>query len=788
LGTRQSRLASALVLLTGLIGAVVYARVLDQSYPLKTWLAWQLALVWGAVLLFSVACASFGSFVLVRLLRSRNLPALQSALFAMAIGVVAFSFAMYVGGALALYGPVFSVLLPGCMFAVGAKDGLRLAERLLAANRARSSSAWTTLLGAAGVVCISVVYLGAMTPDALNYDSTWYHLVVAEEYARAGRIVPFLADYNCNYPQLTGLINTWGWTLPGLQHQPALRWMFALHSEVGLFLWTLFGVGAGIDALVAPSRPRSAWVSFFLFPAIFVYDHNIGGAADHNCAFFAVPILLATLRLSASFAFADAALLGITCAGALLAKYQAVYLIAPVTAIVGVCWLRRLLEHLGPDWTPLGSQRIPLRQLLRAPLWTAAFGLGFVAPHFIRLWVFYHNPVYPFMQDVFRSTPTLPNAAFMFERVNTEANYRPSGTFIDKLWHATKLFFTFSFHPHYSFTRSVPMFGSLFTLLLPTVLMVRKPKRIIVSALLASGAILMWGITYNVDRNLQVFAPVMACTTGALIFECFRLGWAARLGVTVLVALQVIWGADSLVYSEHDRIRSAFDLIRGGFEGRAESRFDGYRSAYIAVGEHLPRDARVLLHTSHISLGIDRTVYLDWHGYQGLIGYDALRTPAELDHYYRSLGITHLLYDVNSGFSAASKQEELLWHALLEHAVSLGQFGGLRLFALPKQPLAREDAYTVACIGIRGYRDGIYRIESLNTKENIPAEDQHYAKPDAALPGDDAARSEALSHVAAVFVGPMSGRRDADSEALRHRFSRISQLPAAAGTLYLKKH
>jgi hypothetical protein len=762
---------------------------LDKSYPLPLWLAWQLGLVWGAVLLFSAACASFGYWFVFRVLRLRTLPALQSALFAMSIGVVAFIFAMYIGGALALYGPTFSLLLPGGMLAVGAEDGVRLARRVLADNRARRTSAWTTLLSAAGVVCISVVYLGAMTPDALNYDSTWYHLVVAEEYARAGRIVPFLADYNCNYPQLTGLINAWGWTLPGLHHHPALCWMFALHSEVGLFLWTLLGVGAGIDALVAPCKPRSAWVSFFLFPAIFVYDHNIGGAADHNCAFFAIPILLATLRLSASFAFADAALLGITCAGALLAKYQAVYLIAPVTAIVGVCWLRRLLEHVPQDWRTYGPPRIALRQLLWAPLWTAAFGLIFVAPHFIRLWVFYHNPVYPFMQDVFRgSTPTLPNAAYMFERVTTEANYRPSGTFIDKLWHASKLFVTFSFHPHYSFTRSIPMFGSLFTLLLPTVILVPKPKRIFLSAVLATGAILMWGLTYNVDRNLQVFAPIMACTTGALIFECFRLGWAARIGVTALVALQVVWGADALVYSEHDRIRSAFDLIRGGFEGRADSRFDGYRGAYISVGEHLPRDARVLLHTSHLSLGIDRTVYLDWHGYQGLIGYDALHTPGELDHYYRSLGITHLLYDVNSGFSAASKQEEVLWHALLERAVPMGQFGGLRLFALPKQPLAREDPYTVADVGMRGYQDGIYRIESLNTKENIPAEDQIYAKPKIALPGDDAARSEALSHVDAVFIGPMAGRHEADSEVFRHRFVRIAQLPAAGGTLYLKKH
>ena len=50
------------------------------------------------------------------------------------------------------------------------------------------------------------------------------------------------------------------------------------------------------DTEIVPNssgKPPAAWTPFFLFPAIFVYSSNLGGAADHVLAFF-VPLILSS--------------------------------------------------------------------------------------------------------------------------------------------------------------------------------------------------------------------------------------------------------------------------------------------------------------------------------------------------------------------------------------------------------------------------------------------------------------------------------------------------------------
>src|SRR5450432_4153839 len=100
----NAKVGALYALLLGLAGTAYYARVLDHVYPIKTWLFWQLATIWAWLAVFSLACSSFGQLLLVRVLRLTDLPVLESAVLGMASGVVAFTIAMYLGGALALYG------------------------------------------------------------------------------------------------------------------------------------------------------------------------------------------------------------------------------------------------------------------------------------------------------------------------------------------------------------------------------------------------------------------------------------------------------------------------------------------------------------------------------------------------------------------------------------------------------------------------------------------------------------------------------------------------------------
>jgi hypothetical protein len=537
----------------------------------------------------------------------------------------------------------------------------------------------------------------------------------------------------------------------------------------------LAGLAAGIRRLVNDQRIGSSWAAFFLFPIIYVYDNNLGGAADHVCAFFSVPLLLATLRLCRNFSYADAVLLGVMGAGGLATKYQAAYLIVGVALVVGPLWITRL--------TALDRGDPYFRRTLLAPLVAAVTLIVCASPHFIRQAIFHHNPLYPFLQDVIPSTPTHPGAALLFNNTISDPHWIPDGNAWQRFNHATRLFWTFSFEPHYSFTRNVPVFGSLFTLLLPALLFIGDRSRILVGAIISSVALFIWAYVYNVDRNLQVFMPVMAAVTAALIIRIWRTSWVARLGLAPLVLLQIVWGGDALFYNSYNRVDSAMNLIRSGFEGTSQALFDSYRKSFRDIHTVLPKGSRVLLHNAHPTLGIDHDLYLDGLGYQALITYDRVHTPAELYQYYRRLGLTHLLFDPN-GFRAPTKQQEVVWNALIRSARLIGHYANYRLLEMPREAPAPEPKWQVALIGMRGYADGIYPIERLNTDEQLPVALQKYAKPTEQLMADGKERKKQLEKVQAILVG-RAGRTDDLGDLLQKRFER--NLAIEAFTLYLWK-
>ena len=778
-----TRARACFVGLAGLAATAFYASVVEPFYPVADWLFWTLLQLWGWVLVFNVACVCFGAMLLRRVLRVRELPVLETCVHSMVVGVVGFVLCMYAGGALALFGPVFALLLPALMIALGGFDGWQLARRVKRElARARPRGVLINSIAAFGVLCTGLIYLGLMTPDALNYDATWYHSVIPQEYARQGRLVAFPGNYNMGIPHLHGMIHTWGFCVPGLD-MPR-RWMLILHDEFGLFLWTLAGVLAGVRRLVDDQRLRGAWTAVFLFPSIAVYDFNMGGAGDHVAAFFAVPMLLALLELCATFSAGSAALFAVATAGCALSKYQAVYLVVPMSVVFVLSWLRRLRELRRERRA--GATAVyasGLRDLVRAPLIVAGLAALLVSPHFIKNAVFYGNPLYPLAQELFKSSwPSAPNGPLLVRYIFTDDNWKPQGTLLEKALHALELVVNFSWKAHYSFTKNFPVFGSLFTLLLPLLIAVRRPGRTAIAAGIGLTALFVWGFTYNVDRNLQIILPLLATVTAALIVLGWQLGWIARVGLSAIVGFQLVWGGDAFFYSAYERIQSSMSLIRSGYEGNAKRRFDGYRSVYRSIGRALPRNARVLLHSSHLTLGIDREIIQDWNAFQGFISYETLRTPREVYDYLRARGITHILY-LPGERTAPSKQEEVLFQAFVNQygGRSLGNFGGYRLLEMPASPPPAEPPYRVASLGLGGYRNGIYPIEKLNTVEQLPARLQKYAKPERDF---DAARD--LGDVDALFVGASARVPEAAQAILHERFTQLIQY-SGQFSLYVKK-
>ena len=713
--------------------AAVFLAVGLRARPFETWLLADLAVIFGWQLAFALGCGSFGWLLVTRGLRLTALPGLEALAYALALGFLAFGVAMYAGGYLGLYGPAFAVGLPLVLTAAGAPAAWP-AARAWWRERARTPAPFSLLaLGATlfGGLALGVLYLGLLSPAAVNYDAAWNHLVIAQDYAREGRIVPFPADWVKNVPHLGSVVNTWAFLVPGLP-EPALRWMMALHLEWTALLFTLTGVAAGVR-FMAERGTRGAWASLFLFPGIFVYDGNLGASADHFAALFAVPVFLATARWLASLATPYAVLAGAFAGGALLTKLHAVYLLAPLAALAAV--------------RVAGARR----RALPAAVAGVAAALVVLALHFIRSVVFYGNPLYPLAQGSLPSHPTLPDAQLQMDHLFADWHYHAPSDLLERLRTAFELSFIFSFDPHYWFAHDLPTFGSLFTLLLPLLLVLGRVPRLWLGAGVGFGAVFAWAFTYWLDRNLQTFLPLLAATTGALLVRGFELGALARLGLSLLVGLQLVWGADH-AFSGRDRIGSALELIASGADGVGRARYDSFLREYVALGRALPEDAVLLLHTHHLMLGIDRPVLLDWAGFQGLIDYRPLRTAREVHDKLRSVGVTHLAW-LPDGPPAPTKQADVLFAALVAgREAESRSFGALRLLPLAEPPPVHEPL-SVLVFGVHGYANGLYPIDGLGTLETLPPELLRYAAPELPAPGWPAARRLA-ERADALVLGP----------------------------------
>jgi hypothetical protein len=723
------RWRSGLLLVALVVATVSLALFLDASYPIERWLSWDLARIWAWQAVLCAACSSCGHLILVRALRV-VLPPLEQLVMSMAVGVVAFTFGMYLGGALRIYGRVFAVALPAVMTAIGLPAALPALRRAAAYAREerRPAGILMAVVSGFGILAAGLLYMQTVTPDSISYDAAWTHLAVADDYARAGRIVPFIAEVPKALPHLASMLYTWGFLVPGFSDE-ALRWMMGLHIEFMLFLWTLAAVAAAVRWMLDDQKIAGAWAAFFLFPSFFVYDCNLGAGSDHIAAFFALPFLLAAARASRRFSPPLCLLAGLLGGAALHCKYQCIYLLGPIMALLAVRWIilyagrrsarpyRRADDHpSAADWW-------------RGPLLFAAGMLLALAPHILRNCIFYRNPVYPMLRGIFRgSVPSFPDSPFL--NVNSGA----PDQLIPRVLTSLRLMFTISSDRQTFFHGGLPVFGSLFSLLIPVVLLhARRHRRLLLGLLLAQGAVLMWAMIYRIDRNLQLILPWMVAVSAAAVTCAWRAGWAARLGLVPLVLLQVAWGGRIMVAGGADRLSSFVSLVRGDLDpGPKKERYANYRRGYRELEKALPKDAVVLLHMAHLQLGIGRRTLSDWAGWQYVIDYRTMRTARDVYLRYRQLGITHVIWN-NYDFPSIRQEDPLFFALVRRYAIFQGTPGGFSLWQLPDQAPPVEPPMKVLAMGLSGYRDGLYLIDKLRIVEDLPPEKKSYPPPDTAI-------------------------------------------------------
>jgi hypothetical protein len=603
--------------------------------------------------------------------------------------VLLFALAVFLVGVCHGLGRASFWAIPGVLLAAGLPRCLRDARRIvprLARHwaRPRATGLLPVLATGFGAVGLLLVYLPVLVTENVAYDSRWYHLAIAEHYVAAGRIGAFAEGWFLGaHPHLASWLYTWAFTLPGFDLHA--RMVLSAHIEFFLFLVTLAGIPLMVERLLPRFRVRGAWAAIFLFPGLFLYDSNLSVAADHVLALWAIPIALTAHRFVMAWTPGRGVLLAAMLAGAALTKSQSVYLLVPAAGFVAggaVVALVRRRQRLGY-----------LAKVLCLP--TLGTFAVLSAAHWLANLIWYHNPIYPFLSNIFPSRPWRPGCA----GYSHDAGWAPEGTLGERLRETLLSPFTFAFKAHdwAMFHRDLPVFGFLFTLSLLLLLFFPRARRTMLLALAVFVGIVIWFWTFHQGRYLQILLPWMVAVTVAAFALAWRAGWPARIGVVALVAMQLVAGGDVPFIPTHAMAgrapsQVAIDLLSTTFRHEESRRFDPH-TGFDEVRAALPGNSVVLLHEEYLRLGIGRPVVSDNPRWQGGLDFGQLGGPAQVWEQLRSYGVTHVLArpDHCRAGELSLASEVVLHHFLQRWGRDRRRVGWLDLWTLPEQaPRARS--------------------------------------------------------------------------------------------------
>jgi hypothetical protein len=773
----RAALGLACALALGFLGFV------SLFYPPGDWLFFRYLAYFAVAGVCLASSGLLGHFVLTRVLGLR-LPRHEHVVQALAVGLLGFTLGWFVLGIVRCWTPLTALLWPLACAAPGVVTCLRQRSswrRWLRAQGPVRLSGLGLAAGALGLLGLVLVYLPLIHPNNLTFDARFYHQALAEHYVAARGITPFRDGWiPAGCPQLATYLYSWAYALPS----PALfdRIELAVHLEFALFLLTLASVPVLAARLLPRRRLPLAWLALLAFPELFCYDSMLSGGADHVAAVFAVPLFLALLRALPSLEPRACALLGVVCAAVLSTKYTAYGLLLVPLGALGVRALQLLFTTPGvARWRPL-----------QGPLLAALLAVGLWAPHWLKNWLFYGDPLYPFLHAYLRVEPWVPHAAERLGLLLKESQLADRS--LTGVLESLTTAFTFSFVPHdwWHMHRDVPIFGSLFTFSLPFALLLRSTRRywLLYGAVLVAVAYWFW--SYHFDRYLQVLVPWMAAIVAVTAASVWRLGKGGRAAVLLLLGVQLVWGADVPFFPTHPLVGTSahhvsITFLSSGFT-RDRDRFRVFGD-YTDVNRALPRGAKVLLHDNHLRLGLGTAVVSDAATRQLGIEYDVDPSARGVYEQLLRLGVSHLVWAPGKSRGWDSLAGDIAFHRFaLKFALGARELGSFTLAGMPKQPPRRaagpEQVLLLTCG--ETYARGLYPLSALSVQPfDVPRPARDYPAPVRAVPNEAAAGLAALAELAdakelvalvatpACFRGPvppgftLAFRRGHDSVFLR---------------------
>ncbi len=666
-GPTIERIRRVLLPLSFVVATLYMGAIVHKHYPLQKWLFLRYAGYWLAGGVWTLACLGAGH----RALRALGAPReglREQVILSFGLGVLLFFLGAFVAGLLGLLRWPLFFALPLLLLAIGGKALFQLGRRCLrvarfVVQRRHASSLGERLLGAAvgvlAVVAITLVYASVIPPENASFDARWYHLGIAEHYVAHGGIRPFAEGwYMGAFPHLASVLYAWAFLVPTgrLFDQVAL----SAHLEFILFLWTLAGVSVLTRRLVPRARPRFAFAVMLLFPGLYLYDSSLALGADHVAAFWAPLVFLTFLRAYRDFTPRSFALAAAALSGPLLTKYTAASLVVFPVLGLGFGLMVRLVRS--------ARARSFDRSLWLGPVTGLLTGLVITAPHWLKNWLWYGNPIYPMASEHFRTRPWSASIAELY-KLRGASGWAPKGPASSKIAETLAAVVTFSFKPHDwpKFHGSVPVFGSLFTLSMVALPFARGTRRLWALAIAAHVAVFFWYWTQHEDRYLQAVVPWMAAVTAAVVTLAWRTSVASRVAVGSLLVLQLVWGADVYFFPAHAMLGRApinlmIDLMASGYKRQYDERLEVFAEG-ASIGKGLPPGAKVLVHeANNPRLGIGAEVVTDVVGFQGGLDYGRLDGPQQVFAKLHGMGVTHVAWKDRTSRGTDSYAGDLVFH------------------------------------------------------------------------------------------------------------------------------
>jgi hypothetical protein len=711
-----------------LASTAIFAVVIHQHVPFQSWLFFHYLTCWLLVAVFCAACLALGH-CLTRPL-APTLPILERVTLAFAAGVLAFATLVFLTGIAHLLSAWSFFALPGAaLLLAGPRARRELGPELWAAvvdGWTTPSSGLVRAISVSGIIAVLLVYLPILSPENVAYDSRWYHLAIAEHYAVDGAIRRFPEGLlAASYPQTATMLYTWALSSPfgGLFDRVEL----AAHLEFALFLATLAGIPSLVARLLPERRGRATWAALFLFPGIFVYDSELSCAADHVAALFAIPIFLALLRAWHAPTPRSCALLAIFVAGALSVKYTAASLaVGPGLA---------LLVRVG--WLMLRAKsRRGTAALLASLAVFATVLLLLTAPHWLKNWIFYGDPVYPLLAERFDARPWAPSAGewqktFQASQLGIPGTVQVE-TFGDLLYVLAS--FSLDVHDFPHFHGKLPVFGSLFTISTLALPFLKGARPLVGPTLATYAGMVLWALLNAQDRYLQALLPWMVVVTAGTLMLAWRAGPFARLGAGLAVAMQALWGANAWLIPSHAMTRkpplgATIELLGSRTRPTRPSLvpFEPWPSIGKMVG---PR-ARLLLHEGELHLGVGVPTVLDTIPFMYGIDYGSTRSCREVHELLRSMGATHVLWQPASRGADSLAGDIISLTCFRRHTRGMGTFAPFTLAELPTTApsgVPFGDVVVLACLGFP-YGPGVYPLSDLAVPPRARDLPSRYARP-----------------------------------------------------------